>query len=244
MVNAATSCESSSPNVSPRPKPDDICRLRKNLMYKLGVSVDNQMLRKRDPPSSVSILGNVKHIKEPLKSRNDDEDHHRGDDIERREQWPIWGGLHAIFNGNNNSKCAKNGQREPPPFMVQLGSSASTVDSSIISLNSSSGSIMDGNMKRQRRLSFNEEVSVCPIPKRNEYSNRIRQHLWYSAADMVKNAERNALEFASEGYDWQNVIECDEMYRDIKTNELIHPVHVEYHFQQQQQQQQQQQNHN
>jgi hypothetical protein len=74
---------------------------------------------------------------------------------------------------------------------------------------------------------FNEEVAVCPIPRRNEYSNRIREHLWNSPDEMMRNAERNAIEFAAEGFDWKNAMEDDQMYRCIATNEKIHPIHVE-----------------
>ena len=78
-----------------------------------------------------------------------------------------------------------------------------------------------------RKLTFNEEVSVCPIPKREEYSKRIRSHLWSSSHEMMLNCERNSIEFAAEGWDWRNSLEDDQMYRCVATNELIHPVHVE-----------------
>ena len=222
---------SSSATSSLRPKPNDVCRLRKNLIYKLGVDgvgdkrKEITLVKMPNPGSSRggSILGNVKLSSEPLKCRDDEEDDNR-EDVERGEQWLIWGGLHTIFNKNSRS-----------PEVVQLGSSVDSTSNS----SSATASLSSGSSPGGRRLTFNEEVSVCPIPKRNEYSNRIRQHLWFSPNDLARNAERNAIEFASEGFDWRNVIECDEMYRDIRTNELIHPVHVESHLLQHQQQQQQ-----
>lgn len=53
---------------------------------------------------------------------------------------------------------------------------------------------------RHKRIGFNEAVVVVPIPMRQEYSNRVRQRLWSSAAEIHENAARNTLEFAAEGY--------------------------------------------
>lgn len=88
---------------------------------------------------------------------------------------------------------------------------------------------------RSRKLSFNEDVAVCPIPMRNEYSKRIKDKLWSSPEEMMLNAHRNSVEFAAEGWDWRSAMEDENMYRSVQTNELIHPVHVEQQQQQQQQ---------
>ena len=81
----------------------------------------------------------------------------------------------------------------------------------------------------ERRLTFNETVSVVPIPMRSDYSHRVKERLWNDVDDIMLNAQRNAVEFASEGWDWRTVTEDEYMYRDAVSGELIHPVHMEEH---------------
>ena len=81
-----------------------------------------------------------------------------------------------------------------------------------------------------RRLTFKETVNVMPIPMRADYSQRVRERLWNDADEIMLNAQRNAMEFASEGWDWRTVIEDEYMYRDASSNEKIHPVHMEEHY--------------
>eukprot|EP00980_Cylindrotheca_fusiformis_P005597 scaffold1184_cov132-Cylindrotheca_fusiformis.AAC.18 len=95
------------------------------------------------------------------------------------------------------------------------------------SLASSAESASESSSTSHRRLTFNETVTVCPIPKHQEYSNRIKDHLWNSPEEMMQNARRNSIEFAAEGWDWRNSLEDENMYRCVSTNEKIHPVHVE-----------------
>lgn len=82
----------------------------------------------------------------------------------------------------------------------------------------------------ERKLTFNETVSVVPIPMRHDYSHRVRERLWNDVNDIMLNAQRNALEFAAEGWDWRTVTEDEYMYRDAATGDLIHPVHMETHY--------------
>jgi hypothetical protein len=81
-----------------------------------------------------------------------------------------------------------------------------------------------GNHNRKRCV-FNEVVDVIPIPMRNEYSQRVRTRLWSNALEIHRNATRNAIEFASEGWDWRMVADDDSMIVCGTTGELIHPVH-------------------
>jgi len=97
-------------------------------------------------------------------------------------------------------------------------SAADTAESSVSSVSA------------EKRLTFDETVSVMPIPMRNEYSHRVRERLWNDAEGIMLNAQRNALEFASEGWDWRTVTEDEFMYRDAASGELIHPVHMEEHY--------------
>ena len=187
---------SSSPPVRPRPVTSPSSRIRKNLIYKLGVDVDKPENQSPREPSRGSLLGNVQMSREPLKYI---------DEAECREDDFLWNIVN--FFGKKSSP--------QPTLDASLSCSLSTTDGS------SSGA------SAARKLTFNEEVTVCPIPKRDEYSKRIRDRLWPTAEEMMLNAHRNSVEFAAEGWDWRNSMEDDEMYRCVLTNELVHPIHVE-----------------
>ena len=65
---------------------------------------------------------------------------------------------------------------------------------------------------------------------RSEYSHRIRDRLWTNRIELHENAQRNALEFSSEGWDWRTVTEDEGMYRCSVSGELIHPVHCQQNY--------------
>jgi hypothetical protein len=95
-----------------------------------------------------------------------------------------------------------------------------------VSLASSPSSVSSGSMSQKSvGVSFNTEVKVVPIPMRDEYSKRVKERLWTNAEDLQLNAQRNAYEFAAEGWDWRTALEDENMYRDSSSGELIHPVH-------------------
>jgi hypothetical protein len=68
---------------------------------------------------------------------------------------------------------------------------------------------------------------VVPIPSRHSYSKRIKQAFWMDGAEIRETAERNRYEFASEGWDFHQVLEDEDMYVDMVTGQLVHPVWVE-----------------
>jgi hypothetical protein len=68
--------------------------------------------------------------------------------------------------------------------------------------------LLDGRSKTTR-IAFQEDVQVMPIPTRYEYSDRIKSRIWSNRHELQENAERNAIEFASEGWNWRTVTEDD-----------------------------------
>ena len=82
------------------------------------------------------------------------------------------------------------------------------------------------NQKQKRSVSFDEVVLVHAIPNKEAYSDRIRKHIWTEPLEMAINATRNAVEFASENWDWRQVAIDDEFYVCPRTGEKIHPCHA------------------
>ena len=64
-----------------------------------------------------------------------------------------------------------------------------------------------------------------PIPSRTEYYSLVKERLWSSANDLYRNAVRNSIEFAAEGWNWRNVADDEQMIRS-PSGERIHPIHM------------------
>ena len=80
--------------------------------------------------------------------------------------------------------------------------------------------------KKTTRIAFQNEVDVLPIPTRHEYSDRIKSRIWSNRHELQENAERNAVEFAAEGWNWRTVTEDEGMYICSASGELVHPAWV------------------
>ena len=86
---------------------------------------------------------------------------------------------------------------------------------------------VSSNVKQKTtRIAFQDEVEVMPIPTRHEYSDRIKSKIWSNRHELQENAERNAVEFAAEGWNWRTVTEDEGMYICSASGELVHPAWV------------------
>ena len=113
---------------------------------------------------------------------------------------------------------------EPLKATLNDNGGISTASSSADSYASGAG----GMKQRKTRIMFQEDVEVMPIPTRYEYSDRIKSRIWSNRHELQENAERNAVEFASEGWNWRNVTEDDGMYICSQSGELVHPIHLKH----------------
>jgi len=74
---------------------------------------------------------------------------------------------------------------------------------------------------------FHSKVLVMRIPSRNQYPKSIKRNLWCSLSEIARSAQRNTIEFSSEGWEWRSAVEEESMYIHPKTGQYIHPVHVQ-----------------
>lgn len=140
-------------------------------------------------------------------------------------------GGEAAYGDDSSSSASSNTQT--PPFFTSASPTSSTAD---IAADGATGThnALHGRVTPppcatfpvKARVQFNENADVVRIPSRYQYSERIRKVLWSNKHEIMENAERNIIEFESEGWDWQNVVLDDEMFIDSATGSLVHPCHL------------------
>lgn len=81
--------------------------------------------------------------------------------------------------------------------------------------------------KKKKGVTIRKTVTVVPIPSRSDYSHIVRDRLWTTSTELAVNAARNTVEFASEGWNWRNVLEDENMLVHQENGELIHPIHIQ-----------------
>jgi hypothetical protein len=180
-------------------------RLRSDLFNKLGIVPESAPASSYSNPRA-SVLGPIKVVKAPLKGL--------GDDNEKK----------APRSGNNLLDTLGSFFKVGSPSADSITTLATTDDSS------SCASSLDGSVsspQRRRCLTFHEEVSVVTIPRRDQYSNRIQQHLWHAPEQLQTAVQRATIEFAADGWQWEQVRTDQQHIVCPISGQLIHPVHFE-----------------
>mmetsp|Transcript_23228 Transcript_23228/g.37785 ORF Transcript_23228/g.37785 Transcript_23228/m.37785 type:complete len:160 (+) Transcript_23228:240-719(+) len=80
---------------------------------------------------------------------------------------------------------------------------------------------------RKRLVRFDSAVMVKPIASHTTYSKRIKRTIWTDAQELQDNAYRNQVEFQAEGWDYNKVLEEEDMYVHATTGEFVHPYWIE-----------------
>eukprot|EP00978_Attheya_sp_CCMP212_P033722 scaffold137518_cov47-Attheya_sp.AAC.1 len=202
-------------------------RIRHDLLFQLGIR--DQEIRRESFVSSqknLTLLGNVRPFQMDLKyvpSDDDDEDDDgsSSENEETRDQSAV--SLSAEFSWGNPWSFLLGQKQQTPPSDPTPSSNDNVVEETVVNVEKTSHT----SQKPKKGVSFSNKVLVVPIPLRHDYSRRMRQRLWTPAEEIHENAQRNAVEFSSEGWNCQDVVEEDDMYICSGTQELIHPVHVQ-----------------
>lgn len=120
-------------------------------------------------------------------------------------------------NNENRNINISNSNREsnhPPSILMKRRHSISTKKKSY---------------HKGKMVKFSHRVLVKKIQSHRDLSLKTKYLIWNSKRELITNAKRNKIEFRAEGKDWRRAMEEVEMWRDMKSGELIHPIHVPNH---------------
>lgn len=127
---------------------------------------------------------------------------------------------------NANKTCYEKPLKDGCDEECSVTSHEITPPSSLDDSSSSQTEPKNSSHKRRRGVSFDNTVSVKPIPNRASYSETTRKEMYSSPEEIRRNFDRNTIEFYYENGDWRNVLEDDYFYTNKYTGEKIHPIHV------------------
>lgn len=116
-----------------------------------------------------------------------------------------------------DGSAVRNPLQGVKPVTEPLKSTGASEESTTASSVSTSADSADAAPRRKTRIMFEEQVQVMPIPTRYEYSDRIKSRIWSNRHELQENAERNAVEFAAEGWNWRTVTEDDGTFQNMNS---------------------------
>ena len=192
-------------------------RLRSGLLNKLGMQQHDKIPPKR-ASRQLSILGPAatKIIKAPLKGSYCEDPPRLSSALDAG----LLGALGSLFSVGSPSSIASTASiTDDDSVCDQSSLSSSSLTPSPTTTAAAAG--------RRRCLTFDEEVSIVSIPRREQYSNRMQQHLWHPTELLQVNIMRNTIEYAADGWSWQQVREEEDHIYCAGNGEYIHPVHKE-----------------
>jgi len=137
-------------------------------------------------------------------------------------------------NNNSAPPISMNAQQQQQPWgpsytiplndAVENGATTTTTDDDATNKNNDENDDdSPSRIIRQKQLHFDPTVQVHPIPSFAVYSQRVRNTIWAGADELAENVARNSLEFCSEHWDADQVLDEDRML--YHNGEWIHPVH-------------------
>ena len=91
---------------------------------------------------------------------------------------------------------------------------------------SSSSGIRSSRSYTLRRVSFNENVRVLPIPPLTHYTPAQKSSMYATRLELRSNKLRNRKEYEYDGCNWRNVTEERCMVVCPRTGEFMLPAHV------------------
>ena len=200
-------------------------QLRSNLLHKLGI-VDTARLQPpiryyRESSRGALLLDHVhilhEHLKDPVTSSRVEQD--KTEKFQSNSAFFV--ALATAFSLNPQQRkedSVDHTSTLPSPLPEEKPDLDVCSDAS-----DSSASASDDH----RRVAFHDDVTVVLIPRRDEYSDRMRKCLWDSTQISQANIMRNTLEFAAERYEVKKVLEEEDFIRSPETGELVHPIHIE-----------------
>jgi len=90
-------------------------------------------------------------------------------------------------------------------------------------------SSMDGKLTvtsaaSHRAVRFMDKVECLDIPSHRDMDPATKQLIWSSSDQVHMNAQRNSMEYHSEGRNWMKATEEEDMILDDVTGEYVHPA--------------------